>query len=88
MREVASVFGAPTYHSPSDICLGSCCSTTTSTYSVTVEFLLCFVSKCEIEMLLFTVQDTFQVPVHDAVMYFKVITLLFFFCIARSLSPW
>lgn len=76
MREVASVFSAPTYHSPSDICLGSCCSTT-STYLVTVEFLLCSVSKCEIEMLLFTVQDTFQVPVHDAVMYFKVITPLF-----------
>lgn len=76
MREVASVFSAPTYHSPSDICLGSCCSTT-SAYLVTVEFLLCSVSKCEIEMLLFTVQDTFQVSVHDAVMYFKVITQLF-----------
>ncbi len=76
MREVASVFSAPTYHSPSDICLGSCCSTT-SAYLVTVEFLLCSVSKCEIEMLLFTVQDVFQVSVHDAVMYFKVITQLF-----------
>lgn len=43
-EKVASVSGAPTYHSPSDICLGSCCSAT-STYLVTVEFLLCSVSK-------------------------------------------
>lgn len=76
MREVASVSSAPTYLSPSDICLGSC-SSTTPAYLVTVEFLLHSVSKCKIEMLLFTVQDTFQVPVHDAVMCFKVITPLF-----------
>lgn len=85
MREVASVSGAPTYQSPSDICLGSCCSTT-SAYLVTVEFLLCSVSKCEIEMLLFTVQDTFQAPVHDALRYFKVI--IPFFAFRLLLSHW
>lgn len=70
------VFSAPTYHSLGDICLGSCCSAT-SAYSVSVEFLLCSVRASKIEMLLFTVRDVFQMPVHDALIYFKVITLLF-----------
>lgn len=66
MSDIASVFSPPTYHSLSDICLGSCC-TTTSTYLVTVEFLLWLVSKCKIEILLFVDQDIVQVPVHDTI---------------------
>lgn len=54
-------------------------------YLVIVEFLLCSASKCELEMLLFTVARTFQVPVHDAVESILKSLLHLFFFIAHSL---